>query len=346
MTASPLSSYRVISVFAAAWLIWLAMHACTLYWLGFGWEISLVDALISCGTLLLASLTVSNTLRFYQPGKGRHINIAAWCLLLSALSVFISRMTLFYLFKGNGFFLSVFEKSIIIRFSVGFLLISGVALLSMLWYTLQEQQENERRKADAERLAREAELYNLRQQLQPHFLFNSLNSISALIGKRPEEARTMIYQLSDFLRGTLKKEENEFVSLEDELSHLQLYLDIERVRFGHRLATEITREDGCDSLRLPAMLLQPIVENAIKFGLYDTTGHVIITVTAKCIRNNLVLEIRNPYDINTSRPKSGTGFGLAGIKRRLYLLFGRTDLIETNGENDIFTTTVKIPQHL
>ncbi|WP_256009160.1 sensor histidine kinase [Desertivirga xinjiangensis] len=344
MAASPFSSYRVIGVYATAWLVWMSMHAATLYWLGFGWEIALADALISGGTLILASLIVSNTLRFYQPGRGRYINIAAWCILLSAMSVFISRFCLLYLFKGDAAYYGVFEKSIIIRFCVGFLLIGGIALLSMLWYTLQDQKDNERRKTDAERLAREAELYNLRQQLQPHFLFNSLNSISALIGRRPEEARTMIYQLSDFLRGTLKKEENEFVSLADELAHLQLYLDIERVRFGHRLATEVSKEDGCDVMKLPAMLLQPIVENAIKFGLYDTTGQVVITVSAKCIKGYLVLEIRNPYDASTIRPHSGTGFGLAGIRRRLYLLFARTDLIETNGESGIFTTSVKIPQ--
>jgi LytS/YehU family sensor histidine kinase len=219
-----------------------------------------------------------------------------------------------------------------------------MGLISMLWYTQQEQKENERRKTDAERLAREAELYNLRQQLQPHFLFNSLNSISALIGRRPDEARTMIYQLSDFLRGTLRKEENEFVSLEEELQHLQLYLDIEKVRFGHRLKTEISKEDGCANLILPAMLLQPLVENAIKFGLYDTTGEVTITIDANCHQNYLMLVIQNPYDVKTVRPNSGTGFGLGSIKRRLYLLFARTDLLDTNGENDIFTTTVKIPQ--
>lgn len=303
-----------------------------------------VDAGVSCTLLLLASLVVSNTLRFYTPGKESYFNIVAWCFLLTLIAVFVSRFTLLYLYSNNVIYARVVEKSLIIRACVGFLLITGTAVLSILWNTLQDQKENEKRKTEAERLAREAELYNLRQQLQPHFLFNSLNSISALIGRRPEEARKMIYQLSDFLRGTLRKEENEFVTLEDELNHLQLYLDIERVRFGHRLATEITKEDSCDTLRLPAMLLQPIVENAIKFGLYDTVGQVSITVVARCIQNYLELKIQNPYDPESSLPKSGTGFGLTGIKRRLYLLFARTDLIETRGENNIFTTIVRIPQ--
>lgn len=344
MTSPLFSSTRVLGFIAGAWIIWMALHAATLYWLGFNPEDSAIDAATGNILLLLSSLIVSNTLRYYQPSKGKYFYIVSWCALLSAISVFLSRWLLLNYFNENTVYQAFFDKSLIIRFSVGFLLISGMGLISMLWYTQQEQKENERRKADAERLAREAELYNLRQQLQPHFLFNSLNSISALIGRRPDEARTMIYQLSDFLRGTLRKEENEFVSLEEELKHLQLYLDIERVRFGHRLNTEINKEESCDKLSLPAMILQPIVENAIKFGLYDTTGHVTITVSAVCVQNYLVLTVKNPYDADTARPKSGTGFGLTGIKRRLYLLFARTDLIETTGENDIFTTTVKIPQ--
>ena len=223
-------------------------------------------------------------------------------------------------------------------------MIGLTALLSVLWYTQQDQKEIEQRKADAEKLAREAELYNLRQQLQPHFLFNSLNSITALIGSRPEEARRMIHKLSDFLRGTLKKEDQQPVALSEELDHLQLYLDIEMVRFGHRLATEICADESCSKLLIPPMILQPIVENAIKFGLYDTTGVVHIQIKAKCVDNELHVSVKNPYDPETSRPKHGTGFGLSGVKRRLHLLFGRTDLLETSSDSHIFTSTVKIPQ--
>ncbi|WP_245681275.1 sensor histidine kinase [Arcticibacter eurypsychrophilus] len=344
MSVSLFSSTRIISYIGAAWLVWISMHAASLYMLGFNLEVSVTDALISNVLLLLASLVVSNTLRFYQPGKAQYLNVVAWCVLLTGMWLFLSRWTLLYMLHGEAFYARVLNTSLLVRGSIGFLLICGTALISMLWYTQQEQKANEKRKQDAEKLAREAELFNLRQQLQPHFLFNSLNSISALIGRRPEEARTMIYQLSDFLRGTLRKVENEVVSLEEEFQHLQLYLDIEKVRFGHRLNTEIVLEDNCGKLVLPAMLLQPLVENAIKFGLYDTTGQVTISIEARCVDRYLVIVIRNPYDVHTVRPKSGTGFGITGIKRRLYLLFARTDLLETQGENDIFTTTVKIPQ--
>ena len=344
MAASFLTSFRTRWVLAGAWLVWMLLHAGIMNWLGLDWEIAGKDSAVSNILLLLSSLIISNTLRYYQPEKGRYFYIGVWCLLLAGMWLFISRWILVYMETNNQLYISLMDKSLPIRFCIGFLMISWMALVSMLWYIHQDQKENEQRKSDAEKLAREAELFKLRQQLQPHFLFNSLNSISALIGRKPEQARTMIYQLSDFLRGTLRKEENEFVTLNDELQHLQLYLEIEKVRFGHRLATEVNREEGCEILRLPAMLLQPIVENAIKFGLYDTIGEVAIKVCAKCVNNELIVSIENPYDPETANPRRGTGFGLSGIQRRLYLLFARNDLLETFKENNIFTTQVKIPQ--
>ncbi len=344
MASSLLSSNRVKVVFAGCWLSLALVQAGILWWLDIDWETAVIDSAV-CNTLLMAaSALISNNLQFYQPEKGRYLYVVAWCALLAGIWVFICHGLLNYLNPANLAYLDSFYKSLPIRFSFGFLIIGWVAMMSIIWYTRQDQREVEKRKGDAERLSREAELYKLRQQLQPHFLFNSLNSISALVLRKPEEARKMVHQLSDFLRGTLKKEENEWVTLAEELQHLQLYLDIEKVRFGHRLDTEIEQEVSCATLRLPAMLLQPLVENAIKFGLYDTTGQVTITLSATCVDNYLVLTITNPYDPNTANPRRGTGFGLSGVKRRLYLLFARQDLLQTSGEKNIFTTSVKIPQ--
>jgi LytS/YehU family sensor histidine kinase len=227
-------------------------------------------------------------------------------------------------------------------------MIALIAVLSWVWFVIQDQQAYEKREEDAARLAREAELASLRQQLQPHFLFNSLNSISALAGSRPEQARMMIQQLSDFLRGTIKRDDQQLVTLEEELKHLQLYLEIEKVRFGHRLKTEVTKEDATLALKLPSLLLQPIVENAIKFGLYDTTGEITIRIDSALKDHHLVLTIENPFDPATAQPRQGTGFGLSAVQRRLYLLYARNDLLETkqNEENEhpIFITIVRIPQ--
>ncbi len=217
-------------------------------------------------------------------------------------------------------------------------------MMGLLWYTQEEQQTMNERKSDSERLAREAELFKLRQQLQPHFLFNSLNSISALTGTQPEKARHMIQQLSDFLRGTLKKDDQQWSTLEEEIQYLRLYLDIEKVRFGHRLQTEIIYTDEVLLMKLPSLLLQPVVENAIKFGLYDTTGEVFIKLEATTENNYLKIMVINPFDPETSQPLKGTGFGLSSIQRRLFLLFARHDLLKTQKEQTNFITTILIPQ--
>ena len=219
-----------------------------------------------------------------------------------------------------------------------------MSTISLLWYSQKEQMEIEANKKEIEQLAKDAELFNLRQQLQPHFLFNSLNSISALTGSQPEKAREMIEQLSDFLRSTLRKENHHKNSLQEELTHLGLYLEIEKVRFGHRLQTEINIDGDIGQLQVPSLLLQPVVENAIKFGLYNTIGNVLISISATQIGNILQITVQNPYDSSTVESSNGTGFGLQYIKRRLFLLFGRNDLVQTIQQNDTFITQLNIPQ--
>jgi LytS/YehU family sensor histidine kinase len=236
------------------------------------------------------------------------------------------------------------SKTIPVRFGIAFLLTGCMAMISLVWYSLEEQKEFESRNRETEKLAKEAELSKLRNQLQPHFLFNSLNSINALIGINPEQARNMIQQLSDFLRGTIRREEQLSVTVEEELKYLELYLSIEKQRFGHRLSTDIQTSENCLQMKLPNMLLQPIVENAIKFGLYDTTGDIIIKIIAQAINGYLQITIENPFDPDTANIKQGTGFGLSSVQRRLQLLFSRTDLLETMVEAQVFTARVRIPQ--
>ena len=344
MATSLLSGNRVKLLFAAGWLIWSAFHAILLYWLGINLSIALVDSVVTNTLLAAVCVLISHNLKFYQPGTERQWYILVLNFGLTALWLFISDRILIHLPLHSHDYDIFLSKSLPVRFGIGFLLITCMAVISALWYTLEDQRENEKRKTDAEKLAREAELYKLRQQLQPHFLFNSLNSISALVGTRPKEARHMIQQLSDFLRGTLKKEENEWVNFSEELRYLQLYLDIEKVRFGHRLSTEIVKDEKCDQLKLPPMLLQPIVENAIKFGLYDTTEPITIHLSAKSEDGQLKILVQNPFDPETSYPRKGTGFGLNSVNRRLQLLFGRNDLLETKSGGNIFTTSIKIPQ--
>lgn len=344
MASSPLGTLKNKFIFTTAWLTWSIMQVKILQDWGFARKVALLDSLVSNVLLATFTLIIVNSLRFYRPQKGKYVYIIIISAVKAALWGVLVKYIMQNIFPAEAAYLDFLEKFMPIRFDIALLMTLCMALISELFYTLEEQKDSEHRKTDAEKLAREAELYKLRQQLQPHFLFNSLNSISALITIQPAQARKMIQQLSDFLRGTLKKEENQWISLEDELQHLQLYLEIEKVRFGHRLNTSITCAGPDTKLTLPSMLLQPLVENAIKFGLYDTTDTVTITIEAQQESNYLVITIQNPFDPETSSPKQGTGFGLSSVQRRLYLLFIRNDLLSTSHTDNLFTTVIKIPQ--
>lgn len=332
--------------FSGWWLVWAGLHTILIISYGFSAKIAVLDSLVTNLQLVGACWLVSNILKFYLPKKERYWYFLILSAGLSGLTLLITKQILTRLMRDQPEYLSFIAASWMVRFVIAFLLIACMTILSVLWYTVEEEQEYQKRKTDAERLTKEAELYKLRQQMQPHFLFNSLNSINALIGSQPEQARKMIQQLSDFLRGTLKKEEHQWVNLTEELQYLQLYLEIEKVRFGHRLFTSVESEEACEQMKLPTMLLQPIVENAIKFGLYDTTEDARIIIKATTLDNNLQISVQNPFDSETSNPRSGTGFGLNSIKRRLFLLFARNDLLETKVEKNLFTTFIKIPQLL
>lgn len=344
MANSILSDKRLRYFFLAWWLLWTLLQYIMLRQLDIDQTHAITDSVVSNILLAVSCFFISNNMKYYLPRREKYWYILVISLTVSFLWMLAQQAVMWIIFNEGDNYAEVIHASWSIRFGAGFLLISSMSMFSLLWYSQQEQKEIESRKTEAEQLSKEAELFKLRQQLQPHFLFNSLNSISALTGSNPEKARHMIQQLSDFLRGTLRKNEQQWNTLEEELKYLQLYLDIEKVRFGHRLQTEIIFTDENLRFKLPALLLQPVVENAIKFGLYDTIGQVIIKIIAATENDYLKIIVQNPFDVETSQPFQGTGFGLSSIQRRLFLLFARNDLLQTKKENGHFITTILIPQ--
>lgn len=333
-------------VFFVWWCFWGILHIVILKDFGLRASKAIADGVISNALLAGICLLIVNNMRYYFPRRERYWYVLAISIALSSLWLFLMRVGLWALYRNDQDYMHFLSQTSTIRYAIAFLLTGCITMLSLVWYTQQEQKEDNERKMDTERLAREAELNKLRHQLQPHFLFNSLNSISALTGTQPEKARHMIQQLSDFLRGTLKKEQQQWTSFEEELQYLQLYLDIEKVRFGYRLQTVVEHDQDALQMKLPSMLLQPLVENAIKFGLYDTIGEVTILINARNNSGMLQISVQNPFDEATAAPVKGTGFGLASINRRLFLLFSRHDLLQVKKEPQHFTAMISIPQHL
>ncbi|MVZ63954.1 sensor histidine kinase [Sphingobacterium humi] len=332
-------------IHASSWIIcvlyFLIVYS-LLWWSKVAKDAALYDAIISALTITGITYLVYSSLQYYLPNNKNIWKLFSIAAIYTLISILITRFLIIQFLPNEDLIYLTF--SLPFRFVINFLIITCVMIINIFWNIQEELLENKRRKDESERMVRDAELYNLRQQLQPHFLFNSLNSIIALIGSKPNEARNMVFQLSDFLRGTMRKDEKQFTTVEEEINHLKLYLDIEKVRFGHRLSTEFEFDDYVLSSKIPVMILQPLVENAIKFGLYNVTEEVLIKIQLTLDEQMLTIKISNPFETDQTEQKKGTGFGLSSIQRRLYLLFSRTDLLQTETHEHIFISTLRIPQ--
>ena len=345
MTTRPLSLKKVQQIAIPILLGWTALNFVLFHYvLHLELRNSAIDAVITNILLALACIVISNILGYYQPKKQATLYVLFISLLMTIILLSLDHVTLDKFIPNAGYqiFLAL---SLPVRFLIFFVILAFCALANILWYKLEEQAYMQERFYQVQNLAKEAELNKLRHQLQPHFLFNSLNSVFALTIVNPKEAGTMITKLAAFLRGTLKRDDDTWVSVEEEMEYIQLYLDIEKVRFSHRLNVEITVDDASLEQKLPGTILQPVIENAIKFGLYNTSEAITIAVDVRLVDHLLKVTVKNPYDPSV-KTDGGTGFGLSAIRRRLYLLFADNELIHTEATADkTFITTISIPQH-
>jgi two-component system LytT family sensor kinase len=189
---------------------------------------------------------------------------------------------------------------------------------------------------------KEAELTLLRNQMNPHFIFNSLNSISSLTIIDPEKAHDMVIKLSDFLRYTVGYGQLQKVSLKKEMEMCQAYLDIEKIRFGDKINVEITIEKPALEIEVPSMLLQTLFENAIKHGIYNSLNAENISFSAKIEENRLLMVLINSFD-HFDKPKKGTQTGLKNIKERLRLIYGQYAIFKTETVENKFSVTINLP---
>ncbi|MBU3077811.1 sensor histidine kinase [Sphingomonas quercus] len=184
--------------------------------------------------------------------------------------------------------------------------------------------EQERDLVRARSAAQQAQLAALRFQLNPHFLFNTLNAISAMIvTRRNHEAEAMTEKLCAFLRASLDADPNELVAVEEELALLEDYLDIESVRFGERLVVVIDSVPEASEMLVPNFLLQPLVENAVKYGVSRSREPVTIRIGALVDAGKLILSVEDDAIANNGSPDAqGTATGLTNVRRRLEALYG------------------------
>jgi two-component system sensor histidine kinase AlgZ len=200
----------------------------------------------------------------------------------------------------------------------------------------------ERRALEFEIASREAELRALRAQIHPHFLFNSLNSINALIASRPEEARQLCVRLGDFLRRSLTVGSRETISLAEELDLAEQLFPIEKVRFGDRLSHAVAADDAARACLVPPLVLQPLVENAVTHGVARRLEGGEIRIEAERRGAELRITVVNLRDPDAPR-KKGTGIGLQNVRRRLFALHGDAAEVRVLPGDSSFRVELRLP---
>ena len=274
-------------------------------------------------------------------GLGRLIATALGAALISSAAwLAAARVWNYALVRWAGVDATYGEISGII-FGFGILIYLLSLAVSYVAAAGVQAQEAERRALEVQVLSREAELRSLRAQIDPHFLFNSLHSISALTAANPQGARRMCLLLAEFLRESLKLGAQDRIPLERELMLARKYLEIEQVRYGDRLRVEIDG-DGAGPCLVPSLLLQPLVENAVTHGI----AHMLDggTVTVRADRTPVRLHVRVESPCDPDRPqRKGAGVGLSNVRSRLRALHGADAAVDAVEENERWRVDITMP---
>lgn len=216
---------------------------------------------------------------------------------------------------------------------------SAFYLVVKNWWLWQKERENA---LAAAALANKAQLEMLRYQLNPHFLFNALNSIRASVDEDAARAKQMITQLSEFLRYSLLNESAKKIPLHEELEAVKNYLAIEKIRFEDKLEVAFAIEKRAEDFLVPSFLLNPLVENAVKHGLQTSPKPLKINISAQVESEKLILEVSNSGSLNGSANGSGTKIGLKNVRERLENLFGARGTFDLRQDGDFVRARVEI----
>ena len=240
-------------------------------------------------------------------------------------------------------YIIIFKDSMLWRIllfiQVYLLIISSYYLFS----SMEKAKHQELSKSRMEAQIREAEFNVLKAQINPHFLFNSLNSASSLTLSDPNLAREIIINISDFFRFTLVSAKNPFTTLENEVEHALLYLEIEKARFGDKIQVESNLSKTLESITVPSLILQPLVENAVKHGVYESSHKINIRFHYEIAGDNLKIKIVNDIDPNAGSPKKGTATGLKNVASRLSIAYDNQDLLQIEKSDTEFAVILWIP---
>lgn len=346
---NPLNSNKVyLRAYILVWIIVLIIHAFILHFIGeIGWSVSFVDSAIFNINFALIGFGIWYIVRYTRLDASQVFNTFSThlggSLLLVSIWLFASRSALSAIYSKEEAYIQFLSDSVLWRGVIGFLYYTIIAVNYYLIQYYQDFQKQKLRESEINRLLRESELSALKSQINPHFIFNSLNSVSSLTLSDPGKAHEMVINLSSFLRYMLSSSKTQLVKLSEELKAVELYLGIEQIRFGEKLNVRVDCSENSQDLKVPQLILQPLIENAIKYGVYESTDKNNIDITCSQRKEFLIVEISNDIELG-GVPAKGQGIGLKNVKSRLELVYNNPELIEIDKSETKFRVKLSLPQ--
>lgn len=312
------------------------------------WMQTIVESVVYVSSFGLIGLGVWFVVRFSGIEGESIINPLATHAASASLLVFvwmsIAHGANAMIFGDSIFFMDLPEAELWWRVSFGYIFYIFVALNYYLLIFYQNFKEKQFRESEMKTMLKESELSMLKAQINPHFIFNSLNSISSLTLTKPESAHEMIVKLSSFLRHTIGYSETDLVPIKKEIETIQLYLDIEKSRFGDKLSVNINGlSELAEEVNIPNLILQPLIENAVKYGVYESTENTSIDIDLQLEEGVLDVRIVNGLEAD-GVARQGKGIGLKNVQSRLQLVYERNDLLQVKKTLGKFEVKVSIPQ--
>jgi sensor histidine kinase YesM len=339
---------RSILIYSLVWLMVAASQGLIyLYVFSFPMSVVVSDALLSSllfGFMGLLAWYPTRYIPFQRQSPVYSIlaHVVAGIVIMGSW-VLLSIGVLNTFFSTQADYIEFLNQTVAWRAMLGGLIYLVLVLIYYLVSNSQKLQERSQQEERLKGLVRDAELNMLKSQINPHFLFNSLNSIASLTMTNPDEAREMIIRLSDFLRYSLKHRENEYVPLGEELGRMKDYLAIEKVRFGEKLLYEFKISGDCEEFPVPTMIFQPLFENAIRHSVYESVDPITVKFSCTREQEHMKAVISNDYDPGIPSRK-GTGVGLQNVRQRIALAYKENGTIQWTGKDGVFTVTILFPR--
>lgn len=344
---NPLLKYPNFIFYLIIWIVFiLAGFLLLTHVLNLDAHYALIDSVLSWFIFLWLGLGIWYPAKFMSFDDNSMLKIIARHLsasfVTSAIWVGITYVFLMLIVDQTSDYRNYINSSLGWRLLTGIFFYIIIVSLYYIYIYYSNFQNKLLKESELRTLIKEAELKTLRYQINPHFIFNSLNSISSLTMINPDKAREMTIKLSSYLRATLATNERQMHRLSEEIANCRLYLDIERIRFENKFDYQEDVQAECSTIDVPNMILQPLFENAIKHGVYESLEKITIRFLCRLNGQYLKITVENDYDAETPS-KKGERIGLRNIKERLKLIYNQDNLLAVENKPGLFKVNIYIP---